>query len=93
MDVQTINIEMDRFLEQKIRSMIKKLKGLLPAANWIAIHLKKSVHQASYPGKVSVRLGIPGPDIIASDSGYNWKTMLKNVEKKLIRQLNKKKRL
>jgi ribosome-associated translation inhibitor RaiA len=90
-DIQTIGIEMNRFLQQRIKNMLQKLKEFLPGVNWIDVHLKNSPKQLIHRKELSVRFGIPGPDIIASDAGYSWKAMLKNVEKKLIRQLNKRK--
>jgi putative sigma-54 modulation protein len=41
-------------------------------------------------GPVSVRFGIPGNDAFASDSGDNFMALLKSVEEKLRRQLEKK---
>lgn len=90
-DIQTAGIEMNESLQQRIKNMIVKLKSFLPQANWIDVYLKNSGKKSVYPRKVSVRFGIPGPDLMATDSGYSWKTLLKNVEKKLIRQLNKRK--
>ncbi len=90
-DIQTAGIEMNEFLHQRIKNMIGKLKSFLPEANWIDVYLKSSGKQSVHPRKISVRFGIPGPDLIATDAGYSWKTLLKNVEKKLIRQLNKRK--
>jgi len=91
MDVQTVGIEMNDFLQQQITRMVRKLRGLLPEVNWIDIYIKNSVGQSVAPRQVSVRFGIPGPDIVASDRGKSWKSLLKNVERKLIRQWNKRK--
>jgi ribosome-associated translation inhibitor RaiA len=91
MDIQTVGIEMNDFLRLKIKNMLIKLIGFMPEVNWIDIYLKNSGKQSVNPRQVRIRFGIPGPDIIASDSGYSWKTMLKKVEKKLIRQLSKRK--
>ena len=90
-DIQTIGVEMNGFLQQRISNMIQKLKRYLPQINWIDVYLKRAPENSMDQRELSVRFGIPGPDIVASDTGCSWKVMLKNVEKKLVRQLNKRK--
>lgn len=90
-DIQTIGIEMSEYLQLRLHNLIKKLKNILPEINWIDVYIKTTNKRFAYLRKVNVRLAIPGQDLIASDVGYRWKSMLKNVEKKLIRQLEKRK--
>ena len=90
-DIQTIGVEMNGFLQQRILNMIQKLKRYLPQINWIDVYLKRASKRSMDRRELSVRFGIPGPDMVASDTGCSWKVMLKNVEKKLVRQLNKRK--
>ena len=90
LSVQTAGIKMNDYLEWKIHGMIKKLRKQLPGINWVDIYLKTTGDEAR-PKTVTVRFGIPGPDVVASDSGSRWKTLLKNIEKRLIRQLGKRK--
>jgi ribosome-associated translation inhibitor RaiA len=90
-DIQTIGVEMNGFLQQRISNMIQKLKRYLPQINWIDVYLKRAPKHSIDRRELRVRFGIPGPDIVASDIGCSWKVMLKNVEKKLVRQLNKRK--
>ncbi|HWJ30346.1 MAG TPA: hypothetical protein VNS32_27680 [Flavisolibacter sp.] len=70
--------------------MVNKLKIILPGVNWIDIYLKHT-NEIARPRTVVVRFGKPGPDLVASDSGHRWKILLKNVEKRLIRKLEKRK--
>ena len=90
-DIQTIGVEMNQYLQRKIGLMTKKLKHLLPQAGTIDVYLKEDAGQPAAPRNVTVRFGVPGPDVVASDSGLRWKVVLKNVEKKLVRQLEKRK--
>lgn len=90
-DLQTTGVELNQYLERKIHGMIKKLKHLLPRAGTIDIYLRYNNEQPASPRNITVRFGVPGPDVVASDSGGRWKTVLKNVEKKLLRQLEKRK--
>ena len=92
LDVQSAGVEMNEYLQRKIKNMIKKLKKVLPEINWVDVYLKNT-DESVRPRRVVVRFGIPGPDIIASDTGHRWKILLKNVEKKLVRQLEKRKTL
>lgn len=90
LDLQASGVEINAYLERKIRSMIKKLKKYFPDMNWLDIYLK-TTDDAARPRMVTVRFGIPGPDIVASESGLRWKILLKGVEKRIIRQLEKRK--
>ena len=90
LSVQSKGIKMNDYLEQRIQRMIKKLKKHLPDINWMDIYFK-TTQDASKPKMVTVRFGIPGPDIVVTDSGSRWKTLLKNIEKRCIRNLQKRK--
>ena len=90
-DIQTVGVELNDFLHTRIKKLIIKLKKHLPEVNFIDVYVKQTDKQTSYPRKINVRFGVPGHDLVASEEGYNWKTLLKSVEKKLKRQLNKRK--
>lgn len=90
LDVQSNGVEMNDYLKRKIHNMIKKLKHLLPEVNWMDVYLKTN-EENSNPRTIVFRMGIPGNDVVASDSGSQWKHILKNIEKRVIRQLEKKK--
>lgn len=92
LDIQTIGVDMNEYLEKKIQNMIKKLKKVLPEVNWMDVYLKTNEESVN-ARTVVLRFGIPGADIVVSDSGNRWKTLLKNVEKRVIRQLEKRKAL
>lgn len=87
-----MGVEMNAYLDRKIQNMIKKLKHLLPEVNFMDIYLKTNSETVN-PCTVVLRMGIPGTDIVASDSGSRWKIILKNIEKRVIRQLEKRKML
>ena len=91
MDIQAIGVEMNDYLHQRLHNMLEKVKNFFPAVNGIDVYFKKTDGQAIPPRKVKVRFAIPGPDVIASDAGHSWKPILKSVERKLIRQLKKRK--
>jgi ribosome-associated translation inhibitor RaiA len=90
LSVQSKGIRLNDRLQRRIHRMIKKLRKHLPGMNWIDVYLK-TTQDVSKPKLVTVRFGIPGPDIVASDSGSRWKTLLKNIEKRIMRQLEKRK--
>ncbi|MBB1284362.1 30S ribosomal protein S30 [Flavisolibacter sp. BT320] len=92
LDVQLTGVKMNDYLDRKIQGLIRKLQKTLPAINWIDIYLKAEP-DAEIPRMVNVRVGIPGPDVVASDRGQQWKQLLRNVEKRLMRQLEKRKSL
>jgi|SRR5687768_4790574 len=88
--IQPIGVELNDYLFRKIENMIKKLRKSIPEVNWMDVYLKEGGEELN-PRNIVVRFGIPGTDIVASDSGDRWKTIIKNVEKRLIRQLEKRK--
>lgn len=90
MDVQAVNITLSQNLQQRIREMIARLRRHFSELNWVDIYFRKNSSYAEANRKVSVRLGIPGNDAFASDSGDNWMALLKKVEGKLRRQLQKR---
>ena len=90
LDIQTVDLTINDKVQQHIREMIKRLQRYVPEINWVDVHFKKESAHPTDIRKVSVRLGIPGNDVFASDSGIHWITLLKNVEEKLRRQLRKR---
>ena len=91
LSIQASGININEYIVRKIDGMIKKLRKHLPGIDWIDIYLK-TTQDASRPIMATVRFGVPGPDVVASDSGSSWKTLLKNIEKRIMRQVEKRKR-
>ena len=92
-DIQAIGVEMNPYMHRKIELMTKKLKTLLPDAATFDIYLRHDTEGPVPLCNITVRFGVPGQDLVASDTGPRWKTVLKNVEKKLLSQLEKRKLL
>src|SRR5688572_12423440 len=90
MDVQAVDITISDNLQQSIRKMIVRLTRHFSELNWGDVYFRKNSEYSKANRKVSVRLGIPGNDAFASDSGNNWIAVLKSVEGKLRRQLEKR---
>lgn len=92
LDIQPMGVKMNAYLERKIQRLISEAKKVLPEIQWVDIYLKSGT-ETSQSRQVVVRLGIPGPDVVASDTGKQWKQLLKNVERRIVRQLEKRKAL
>jgi putative sigma-54 modulation protein len=90
MDVQAPHITISDHLHQSIRKMIVRLRRHFFELNLVDVYFKKKSEHSTANRTVSVRLGIPGNDAFASDSGRNWMALLRNVEEKLRRQLEKR---
>jgi putative sigma-54 modulation protein len=56
----------------------------------VDVYFKKESAHSTANRTLSVRVGIPGNDVFASDSGNSWIALLKSVEEKLRRQLEKR---
>ncbi|MEO7045721.1 MAG: HPF/RaiA family ribosome-associated protein [Ferruginibacter sp.] len=90
MDIQTVDLTISEELQDDIRQMIKRLKRHISEINWVDAYFKMESKRSTDVRMLSVRLGIPGQDVFASENGYYWQALLKNVEIKLRRQLRRK---
>lgn len=92
LDIQAVDITITGDLQQSIRDMINRLKRHISEVNFVDVYFKDKSEKSRDPKTVSIRFGIPGNDAFASDSGDNWMALLKSVEEKLRRQLEKAQR-
>lgn len=90
MEVQAPYITISNNLQQSIIKMVVRLRQHFYELNWVTVYFKKKNEHSSASRTVSVRLGISGSDVFASDSGDNWVSLLKCVEGKLRGQLKKR---
>jgi ribosome-associated translation inhibitor RaiA len=90
MDVQAPNITLSNRLQQRIRNMMARLQRYVSQVNWADVYLTERSAKSTDPRMVRVRLGIPGPDVFATGTGRHWPVLLKTVEEKLRRQLQKR---
>lgn len=89
-DVQAVDITIQDELQQEIRNTIDKLSSHISKINWVDAYFKIERNNSSNTKSFSMRVGIPGPDVFASDTGENWMPLIKSVQDKLRRQLEKK---
>jgi len=90
LDVQAVDITITDDLQQAIRDSISKLKRFVSEINWVDVYLNLEANQSPDNRTIGIRLGIPGTDVYASDSGEHWLPILKSLEDKLRRQLEKR---
>jgi ribosomal subunit interface protein len=89
-DVQAVDITISDDIQENIRTAITKLKRHAKKIDSVDVYFKEEASHATDSKKVSMRVGIPGNDVFAEDTGDNWYEQLKNVEEKLRRQLEKR---
>ena len=90
LDVQAVDITISDDLQQGIRAAIARLKRHISEVNFVDVYFTDKSDKSTDAKNVGIRMGIPGNDAYASDSGDNWMELLKNVEEKLRRQLEKR---
>ena len=90
LDVQAVDINISDNVQQEIRNMLERLQRHISEFNFVDVYFEDKSAKSTNPKTVSVRLGIPGNDAFASDSGDNFMALLKSVEEKLRRQLEKR---
>lgn len=88
-DVQAGDITISDDLQQEIRGIVGRLKRHVSEVNFVDVYFTDKSEKSTDAKNVGIRFGIPGSDAYASDSGDNWMELLKSVEEKLRRQLNK----
>lgn len=90
LDVQAGDIDVSDKLQEEIRAAIGRLKRHISEVNFVDVYFTDKREKTTDAKKVGIRFGIPGNDAYASDSGDNWMELLKNVEEKLRKQLQKR---
>lgn len=89
LNVQPVDIEISNELQQRVRDTISRLKRFTSEVNFVDVYFTDKSDKSTDPKSVGMRFGIPGNDAYASDSGDNFMQLLKSVEEKLRRQLEK----
>lgn len=92
-DIRSTGNFMNNYLEKKVDNMTKKLVHRFPVLASVSLHFNASSNHPDSSKSITARCAIPGPDVVVSDTGTRWKIILKNIEKKLLNQLEKKKSL
>ena len=98
-DIETIlriNVDgttMNDYLKIKLDKMMKDLLKVAPDIISLDIFLTELPGDWRPARKVSARLTLPSIKFHASDSGYQWKLLLKHVELRLKRSIDKRKEL
>jgi|SRR5689334_9884008 len=90
-EIQAVDMTLNEELQRQIFQMLEKFKQYFSKISWADFHMRQSSRRTSSPRMFKVRLGIPGPDVFASDSGKSWKSLMTRVEQKIIQQLKKRK--
>ncbi|WP_207496194.1 HPF/RaiA family ribosome-associated protein [Aridibaculum aurantiacum] len=90
-DVQAVDITIPDDLQQSIRDMIVKLQRYVREINWVDAYFNIEEGNSTNQKNFSMRVGVPGPDVFAADSGDEWLPLMRSVEEKLRRQMEKSK--
>lgn len=91
LDVQAVGFKPDTNMQERIEKMLERINKFADKIVYATFHLESKEAKTNEPKSLKVVLGIPGPDLIASDSGDNFMVLFKNVEEKLIRQIKDRK--
>ncbi len=89
-DVQAVDITISDGIQERVREAITKMKRHAHNINWVDVYLKNETAHSTNTKSISMRLGIPGQDVFASDTGAEWFPIMKNIEDKLQKQLEKR---
>ncbi|MEN9448320.1 MAG: hypothetical protein RJA25_1610 [Bacteroidota bacterium] len=90
LDVQAVNMIIGETVKTEIRGILDRLSKHVTQINWASFHFEDKSAKSTDAKHVGIRLGIPGPDVFASDNGENFMALLAHVEEKLRRQLEKR---
>ena len=91
LDVQAVDITIDDDVQLTIRKAMDKLLKHTPNINFADVYLKVEQTHTTANKYVSLRVGIPGPDVFADDRGDHFEPTIRDVTEKLVKQLQKQK--
>lgn len=89
-DVQAGDISIPEDAQQEIRKVIDKIEPRVSSINFADVYFKVEKGEPVNSKVVGMRLGIPGNDLFAEENGEYWVPILKDLEEKLLRQLEKR---
>lgn len=89
LDIQAMDLQLSKSVHESIRNMIDRLEKHAGTINFADVYLKTEANANVNDKFVKVRLGVPGPDAFAEDTGEYWETTIKSVTDKLDKQLRK----
>ncbi|TAN01949.1 MAG: 30S ribosomal protein S30 [Chitinophagaceae bacterium] len=90
LDVQAGSIDIEKNVQEEIRKLLTRLRRHVSEITWADFYLEDKTGKSTNQKRVSIRFGIPRNDAFASDTGDNFMALLKSVEEKLRRQLEKR---
>lgn len=90
MNVEAVDITIGEDVRDSIRKSITRLSRYYDRIEWADIYLEDKKEKSTLQKQVSIRLGIPGNDVFASEYGDNFHALLSEVEDKLKKQLEKR---
>lgn len=89
LDIQSVDLNISKSVHETIRGVLDKLEKHVDKINFADFYLKKENAANGKDKFVRIRLGIPGPDAFAEDTGEHWETTIRSVTDKIERQLRK----
>ena len=91
--IDTHHASINTYFARKIDRMVTTLKELADDIVKIDIQLEETIDKRVSPRRVAVTLYLPGLELKASDSGAQWKLLIKHVQARLKLQVEKRKEL
>lgn len=89
-NVQAVDISIVDEIKDSIRKSISRLSRFYDRIEWADVYLEDKAEKSTDQKQVSIRLGIPGKDLFASEYGNDFHALLAEVEDKLRKQLEKR---
>ncbi|KIC96229.1 hypothetical protein [Flavihumibacter solisilvae] len=86
-DIQAVDMTINKKLQNRIFEMLENFQRYFTKIKWAGFHVQQSSKRKAFPRTIKIHLDIPGPDILVSDSGKSWKTLMRKVEQTIITQL------
>jgi putative sigma-54 modulation protein len=87
--IQSGDIQLNKSVHESIRNMIDRLEKHAGTINFADVYLTMEANANTNDKFVKVRLGVPGHDAFAEDTGEYWETTIKSVTEKIEKQLRK----
>lgn len=90
LDINATGVELSDSIKESVRKSLNRLARYYSKIEWADVYLENKEGKSTNKMNVKVRLGIPGNDPFASETGDNFQKLMAEVEEKLRRQLEKR---
>lgn len=91
LDIETVNVEIDDDFRGRVVDALGKLRRYYSGDVITAeVYMRQETYAGPNEKSMTIKYGVPGEDVVASDTGENWDHLLNSVTAKVKHQLDRR---